>query len=145
MKVNNNSPLIYYARHSWFIKDTAFKDAVIKNNNTVNWYPEHIKEGRFLNFLENMIDWAISRDRYWGTPLPIWVCKDCGHHHCVDSIKNLKEMSDNCPEDIEPPIHLDTHSFLSGAVFCALAAENSAANYCETENQQRTIYKKYQT
>ena len=96
-----SSPLIYYARHSWFIKATAFKDAVLKNNDTINWFPDHIKEGRFKNFLENMIDWAISRDRYWGTPLPIWVCKECGHHHCVDSIKNLKEMSDNCPEDIE--------------------------------------------
>lgn len=96
-----DSPLIYYARHSWFIKTTAIKDEVIRNNELVNWYPDHIKEGRFLNFLENMIDWAISRDRYWGTPLPIWVCGDCKHHHLVDSIANLRELGKNVPEDIE--------------------------------------------
>ncbi len=96
-----DSPLLYYARHSWFIKTTAFKDEIIKNNEQINWYPNHIKEGRFLNFLENMIDWAISRDRYWGTPLPIWVCGDCKHHHLVGSIANLKEMGNNVPDDIE--------------------------------------------
>ena len=96
-----DSPLLYYARHSWFIKTTAFKDEVLKNNDLINWYPAHIKEGRFLNFLENMIDWAISRDRYWGTPLPIWVCTDCKHHHLVDSVANLKEMGRNVPADIE--------------------------------------------
>lgn len=96
-----DSPLIYYARHSWFIKTTAFKEEVLRNNDLINWFPAHIKEGRFLNFLENMIDWAISRDRYWGTPLPIWVCKDCNHHHLVDSIANLKELGKNVPDDIE--------------------------------------------
>ncbi|MBU1107822.1 MAG: isoleucine--tRNA ligase [Candidatus Riflebacteria bacterium] len=95
------SPLLYYARHSWFIRTTAFKDEVLRNNELINWFPAHIKEGRFLNFLENMIDWAISRDRYWGTPLPIWVCKDCKHHHLVDSIANLKELGRNVPDDIE--------------------------------------------
>ncbi len=96
-----DSPLIYYARHSWFIKTTAFKDEILRNNDLINWYPAHIKEGRFLNFLENMIDWAISRDRYWGTPLPIWICKECNHHHLVDSIANLKELGKNVPDDIE--------------------------------------------
>jgi isoleucyl-tRNA synthetase len=96
-----DSPLLYYARHSWFIKTTAIKNEVLKNNELINWYPGHVKEGRFLNFLENMIDWAISRDRYWGTPLPIWVCQDCNHHHLVDSIANLKELGDNVPDDIE--------------------------------------------
>ncbi|GAB4267234.1 MAG: isoleucine--tRNA ligase [Candidatus Rifleibacteriota bacterium] len=96
-----DSPLIYYARHSWFIKTTAFKNEVIRNNELINWHPNHIKEGRFLNFLENMIDWAISRDRYWGTPLPIWVCTECKHHHLVDSIQNLRELGKDVPEDIE--------------------------------------------
>jgi isoleucyl-tRNA synthetase len=96
-----DSPLLYYARHSWFIKTTAFKDEVIRNNELINWFPAHIKEGRFLNFLENMIDWAISRDRYWGTPLPIWVCGDCKHHHLVDSVKNLCELGKDVPKDIE--------------------------------------------
>jgi isoleucyl-tRNA synthetase len=96
-----DSPLLYYARHSWFIKTTAFKNEVIRNNELINWHPNHIKEGRFLNFLENMIDWAISRDRYWGTPLPIWVCKECKHHHLVDSIENLRELGKDVPEDIE--------------------------------------------
>ena len=96
-----DSPLLYYARHSWFIRTTAFKEEVLRNNDLINWFPGHIKEGRFLNFLENMIDWAISRDRYWGTPLPIWICKDCNHHHLVDSIANLKELGRNVPDDIE--------------------------------------------
>ncbi|NLF96981.1 MAG: isoleucine--tRNA ligase [Candidatus Riflebacteria bacterium] len=96
-----DSPLLYYARHSWFIKTTAFKNEILRNNELINWFPGHIKEGRFLNFLENMIDWAISRDRYWGTPLPIWVCKECNHHHLVDSIANLKELGRDVPDDIE--------------------------------------------
>jgi len=95
-----HSPLLYYARHSWFIRATAFKDQVIANNDKINWFPAHVKEGRFLNFLENMVDWAISRDRYWGTPLPIWKCA-CGHQHLIDSIAELKKRSKNCPDDIE--------------------------------------------
>jgi isoleucyl-tRNA synthetase len=96
-----DSPLLYYARHSWFIRTTAFKNEVLRANEQINWFPGHIKEGRFLNFLENMIDWAISRDRYWGTPLPIWVCGECNHHHLVDSIENLRELGKDVPEDIE--------------------------------------------
>lgn len=96
-----DSPLLYYARHSWFIRTTAIKEEVIRNNELINWFPAHIKEGRFLNFLENMIDWAISRDRYWGTPLPIWKCTSCDHNHLVDSIANLKELGKDVPDDIE--------------------------------------------
>lgn len=95
-----NSPLLYYARHSWFIKTTAYKDEVLANNEKINWFPDYIKDGRFKNFLENMVDWAISRDRYWGTPLPIWVCS-CGHKHLVESIAELKTKSKNCPDNIE--------------------------------------------
>ncbi len=95
-----DTPLIYYARESWFIKMTAVKDDLIANNNTINWIPESIGKGRFGDWLENVQDWGISRNRYWGTPLNIWEC-ECGHMHSVGSIAELKEMSDNCPEDIE--------------------------------------------
>ena len=95
-----DTPLIYYARDTWFIKMTAVKDDLIKNNNTINWIPKTIGEGRFGAWLENVQDWGISRNRYWGTPLNIWEC-ECGHRHAVGSIEELKSMSDNCPDDIE--------------------------------------------
>ena len=95
-----DTPLIYYARESWFIKMTAVKDDLIKNNNTINWIPDSIGKGRFGSWLENVQDWGISRNRYWGTPLNIWEC-ECGKRHSVGSIAELKEMSDNCPEEIE--------------------------------------------
>lgn len=95
-----DTPLIYYARESWYIQMTAVKDQLIKNNNTINWIPESIGKGRFGDWLVNVQDWAISRNRYWGTPLNIWECS-CGHRHSVGSIEELKSMSDNCPDDIE--------------------------------------------
>ena len=95
-----DTPLIYYARESWFIKMTEVKDDLIANNNTINWIPESIGKGRFGDWLENVQDWGISRNRYWGTPLNIWEC-ECGHRHSVGSIEELRSMSDNCPDEIE--------------------------------------------
>ena len=95
-----DTPLIYYARESWFIKMTAVRDDLIRNNDTINWIPESIGKGRFGDWLKNVQDWGISRNRYWGTPLNIWQC-ECGHMHSVGSIAELKEMSDNCPDNIE--------------------------------------------
>ena len=95
-----DTPLIYYARESWFIKMTAVKDDLIRNNNTINWIPESIGKGRFGDWLENVQDWGISRNRYWGTPLNIWEC-ECGKQHSIGSIEELKNMSPNCPDDIE--------------------------------------------
>ncbi len=95
-----NTPLIYYARESWYIKMTAVKEDIIRNNNTINWIPESIGKGRFGDWLENIQDWAVSRNRYWGTPLNVWIC-DCGHMHSIGSIEELKSMSKNCPDDIE--------------------------------------------
>ena len=95
-----DTPLIQYARSSWFIKMTEVKDDLIRNNNTVNWIPESIGKGRFGDWLENVQDWGISRNRYWGTPLNIWEC-ECGKQHAIGSIAELKEMSPNCPENIE--------------------------------------------
>ena len=96
-----DTPLIYYARESWFIKMTAVKDDLIRNNNTINWIPETIGTGRFGAWLENVQDWGISRNRYWGTPLNIWQCDKCGKMHSIGSIAELKELSDNCSDDIE--------------------------------------------
>ena len=87
-----DTPLIYYARESWFIKMTAVKDDLIRNNNTINWIPESIGKGRFGDWLENVQDWGISRNRYWGTPLNIWQC-ECGHMHSIGSRQELFEMS----------------------------------------------------
>ena len=96
-----DTPLIYYARESWFIKMTAVKNDLIANNKTINWIPETIGKGRFGAWLENVQDWGLSRNRYWGTPLNIWQCEECGEMHSVGSIEELKSMSDNCPDDIE--------------------------------------------
>ncbi len=95
-----DTPLIYYARESWFIKMTAVRDDLIRNNNTINWIPESIGKGRFGDWLENVQDWGVSRNRYWGTPLNIWECS-CGCQHSIGSIEELKSMSDDCPDDIE--------------------------------------------
>ncbi len=95
-----NTPLIYYARDTWFIEMTKVKENLIRNNNTVNWMPESIGKGRFGDWLENIQDWGLSRNRYWGTPLNIWECS-CGNRHAIGSIEELKSMSDNCPENIE--------------------------------------------
>ncbi|MCL2572194.1 MAG: isoleucine--tRNA ligase [Defluviitaleaceae bacterium] len=95
-----DTPLLYYARDAWFIQVSALKDQLIASNETVNWMPDHIKKGRFGDFIENIQDWSVSRERYWGTPLPIWLC-DCGHKHCVGSIEELKTMGQDVPDNIE--------------------------------------------
>ncbi len=95
-----DTPLIYYARESWYIKMTAVRDELVANNNTINWIPESIGKGRFGDWIKNVQDWAISRDRYWGTPLNIWEC-ECGNRLSIGSIKELKELSGNCPKEVE--------------------------------------------
>ena len=98
-----DTPLIYYARESWYIRETAVKDDLVRNNNTVNWVPESIGKGRFGNWLENIQDWAISRNRYWGTPLNIWEC-ECGHQECIGSRAELAERSGN-PDNAKVELH----------------------------------------
>ena len=106
------TPLLYYARQSWFIRTTAIRDQMIQHNQQINWYPDHIKDGRFGRWLENNVDWCLTRERYWGTPLPAWICDICDHRHVVGSVSELEKLAPDTPADLElHRPHIDNVTF----------------------------------
>jgi isoleucyl-tRNA synthetase len=107
-----STPLLYYARPTWYIRTSAFKDRLVALNETINWYPGHIKSGRFGNWLSNNVDWALGRERYWGTPLPVWQCQECKHQHCVGSVAELSQLTgkEQTGLDLHRP-HVDNITF----------------------------------
>ena len=97
-----STPLLYYARPTWFIRTSQYKDQLVANNERINWYPAHIKNGRFGNWLENNVDWALGRERYWGTPLPVWECDKCHRQHCIGSVDELSRLTGHDLAGMDP-------------------------------------------